>query len=119
MTKPMSKDRIAVIKRLWPLAKEPAAQELIVECLDEIERLRAELDAIDAALPHTKDGVRVLPGMTLYTPLAYGGDPYSDVVASLDPTSTTPETSIWSEGCIDAEECYSTEAAARAAGEKK
>ena len=78
----------------------------------EIKRLRGIVDK----LPKTADGVSVVPGMTVYHSHPVGGTIYEDVVHDLEPCSTTSEDSIWMDGCIDAERCYSTREAAEAKG---
>ena len=76
------------------------------------------LQAVVKQLPKTADGVPVAPGMKVFYRHAVGGTIYSDVIADLTPYSTDPESSIWAGGEIGVDQCYSTEAAARAAGEE-
>ena len=89
--------------------------ELLAKRGREIE----DLQAVVKQLPKTADGVPVAPGMKVFYRHAVGGTIYSDVIADLTPYSTDPESSIWAGGEIGVDQCYSTEAAARAAGESE
>jgi len=81
---------------------------------EEIERLRTEIErlrAVVAKLPHTADGVPVVPGMVVWT--AYWSGPRKEVVAEFVVQVDKP--TIWASGLADVGQLYSTKEAAEAA----
>jgi len=89
------------------------AYNTAVQLADEVERLRAIVDK----LPKTADGVPVVPGMTLWDSI-WLGRPFG--VQQLSVFCPNASRSEWmcNEGEVDVSQCYSTRAAAEAAGEK-
>lgn len=98
-------------------------EDVVAKLLSAYESLQAVVAALPKCWRLNDAGERVqdvpvVPGMKVFYRHAVRGTIYSDVIADLVPYSTDPESSIWAGGEIGVDQCASTEAAARAAGEE-
>jgi len=86
-------------------------------CIDQLE-LVSEIDRLrrmEAALPKTRDGVAVVPGMTLYSSQVLCGRFRSPETVVEFVGYADPEHSEWAEGVLDVEGLYASQVFAEAA----
>ena len=122
----MKPERIAELRQSAGYGDDFDRQAELVECLDAIESLQAEL----AELPTLADGVPVTPSLidndvwAHATPLGPDlGEPWMLTVQQIHSmeydTEVTGFDVYGKEHTVDCEDCYSTEAAARAGPESE
>jgi len=81
----------------------------------DLRRRCAELEALVDRLPETQDGVRVVPGMSIY--LLRDGEIFEILVTEIQHYDGAWEV-YYDWDCYPVDECYSTREAAEAAGEE-